>query len=131
VSLDALRDVFAAALAEGLNDFTFSVGDRVNPVREDALRVEVAVRYLGRPWATIDVDLAPAEPGDFADSIAIASAELPAMASSARTMRTEFLIAQKVHAVLTPDEPAYEYAYARHVVDVLFLAQTDVDLDRC
>jgi hypothetical protein len=45
-------------------------------------------------------------------------------------MRTEFLIAQKIHAVLTPDEPDYEYAYARHVVDVLFLAQQDVDLAR-
>src|ERR1019366_10629622 len=67
---------------------------------------------------------------DFTDPIAIISAELPAIASSARTMRTEFLIAQKIHAVLTPDEPDYEYSYARHVVDVLFLAQTDVDLDR-
>jgi hypothetical protein len=133
VSLAALRDVFASALADGLEDFTFAVRDRVRPVREDAredARVEVMMRYLGQPWATIDVDLAPAEPGNFTDPIAIISAELPAIASSARTMRTDFLIAQKIHAVLTPDEADYEYAYARHVVDVLFLPRTDVDLDR-
>ena len=58
MSLDALRDVFASALADGLEDFTFAVRDRVRPVREDALRVEVTMRYLGQPWATIDVDLA-------------------------------------------------------------------------
>jgi hypothetical protein len=129
VPLEALRDAFAAALAGGLDDFSFTVRERVRAVREEALRVEVVVRYLGQPWATVDVDLAPAECGDFADPISVANAELPSVSITARTMRTEFLIAQKIHAALTPDEPDYEYGYARHVVDVLFLARSNVDLD--
>jgi hypothetical protein len=127
VPLDALRSVFSTALELGCDDFTFELRDRVLEIREEALRVTVVMRYLGLPWAQIDVDLAPSTPGDFAESIAICNDEMPAIAGVARTMRTEFLIAQKIHAALTPDEPDYAYAYSRHVVDVLFLAGMDVD----
>lgn len=128
VAIEQLPVVFAAALAVGYDDFTFALRTRPRAVREDAVHVEVAMSYRGLRWATIDVDLAPAQAGAFADTLPIGAAEIPSIVGNARAMKTEFLIAQKIHAATRPDEPDYQYYYARHVVDVLFLATTGVDL---
>ncbi len=67
VPIDQLVDTFAAALETGYADFTFAPRPRAQAIRDDAVRVEVAMRYLNQPWATTDVDLAPAQAGDCAD----------------------------------------------------------------
>lgn len=122
VPLARLYHTFAAALAYAPEDFTFTLRAEVREVREDAVRVVVVMQFAGQGWATIDVDLASANDVEIVDQIHIEATELPGVSARARTMRTEFLIAQKIHAILTPDEADYQYAYARHVVDVLFLA---------
>ena len=126
--LGDLPEAFAAALADAPGEFTFALRDDRREIREDAVRVSVIMRFAGNGWATIDVDLATAADDTATDEIPIVAVEIPDAAARARTMRTEFLIAQKIHAILTPDETDYQYAYARHVVDVLFLArQTTID----
>ena len=72
VPLEALNDAFATALAHDVGDFSFIVSDRIGMIRDEALRVDVVMRYLTLPWATLSVDLAPALPGNFADAIHIA-----------------------------------------------------------
>jgi len=119
---------FAAAIAVGCGDFSFDLLPGVRPIREDAVRVSVAMKYLGRRWATINVDLAPSQPGDVADHLPLMVVEFPEIAGVARTMKTEYQIAQKIHAATTPDRPDYQLDYARHVVDVLYLADEGPDL---
>jgi hypothetical protein len=127
VALDQLTTAFAAAITIGCSDFTFVLRRNERAVRDDAVRVLVAMSYLGKPWATINVDLAPAQPGDLADRLPLMVVEFPEIAGEVRTMKTEFQMAQKIHAATTPDLPNYELPYARHVVDVLYLASTGVD----
>jgi hypothetical protein len=115
-TIHELRTVFATAIAVGCGDFSFDLLPGVRPIREDAVHVSVAMNYLGRRWATINVDLAPAQPGDIADHLPLMVVEFPEMAGVARTMKTEYQIAQKIHAATTPDRPDYQYDYARHVV---------------
>jgi Nucleotidyl transferase AbiEii toxin, Type IV TA system len=126
VPLAQLTTVFASAIGVGCGDFTFALRPEERPVREDAVSVSVVMRYLLRPWATISVDLAPAQPGNLADSLPLLAVEFPDITGEARTMKTEFQIAQKIHAVTTPDPAGHLLPYARHVVDVLYLASTDV-----
>jgi hypothetical protein len=121
-AIDELTAVFNAAITVGCGDFTFELLPDVRPIREDAVRVSVAMKYLGRRWARIEVDLASAQPGDVADHLPLIVVEFPDVAGVARTMKTEYQIAQKIHAATTPDRPDYQFNYARHVVDVLYLA---------
>jgi hypothetical protein len=127
VPLDVIVPVFAAAIAVGCDDFTFELRGDARPVREDAVTVTVAMKYLGRAWGSIEVDLAPAQPGDVADTLPLASVEFPDLHGRVRTMRTEFQIAQKIHAITMPEPAGYPLKYARHVVDLLYLAGTGVD----
>jgi hypothetical protein len=127
-TIDELTAVFATAIAVGCGDFRFELLPGVRPIREDAVHVSVAMKYLERRWATIDVDLAPAQPGDIADHLPLIVVEFPDIAGVARTMKTEYQIAQKIHAATTPDRPDHQYDYARHVVDVLYLANEGSDL---
>jgi len=127
VPLAQLTTVFASAIAVGCGDFTFALRPGERPVREDAVRVSVVMNYLLRRWATMSVDLAPAQPGALADSLPLLAVEFPDIAGEVRTMKTEFQIAQKIHAVTTPDPPDHRLPYARHVVDVLYLAGMGVN----
>lgn len=123
VPLEELTTAFGNALAFGVGDFTFSLRPGERPVRNDAITVSVTMRYLDRPWATISVDLAPAQAGLVADDLPLIAVEFPDIIGEVRTMKTEFQIAQKIHAITTPDPPGHELPYARHVVDVLYLAR--------
>ncbi|HEY0381615.1 MAG TPA: nucleotidyl transferase AbiEii/AbiGii toxin family protein [Candidatus Elarobacter sp.] len=126
--IDELTALFETAIAVGCGDFRFELLAGIRPIREDAVHVSVAMKYIGRRWATIDVDLAPAQSGDVADRSPLMVVEFPEIAGIARTMKPEYQIAQKIHAATTPDRPDHQYDYARHVVDVLYLASQGVDL---
>lgn len=128
VTIDRLADVFKASISIGCEDFTFSIDEEPRTIRDEALRVTTTMRYLGRGWATLDIDLAPSSPGDFVDSIPVTNREFPAISTNARTATIAFIIAQKIHAATTPDPPGYELDYARHVVDVLFLSEAGFDI---
>lgn len=127
-AVENLAAVFGAAIAIGCGDFTFELLPDVRPIREDAVRVSVAMKYLGRRWARIEVDLAPAQVGNVADKLPLVLIEFPGVTGIARTMKTEYQIAQKIHAATMPDRPDYHFNYARHIVDILYLAGEHADL---
>lgn len=128
VPLDKLVAVFASALDVGYGDFTMRLKRGPRPIRDEAIRVEVAMQFMETDWTTINVDLAPAQAGNFADDVPLSLRELSpdGLPLTGRVMRTEYLIAQKVHAVTTPDPPT---AYARHVVDIVYLYRTGTDIE--
>jgi hypothetical protein len=127
VPITELTTAFASALAVGCGEFTFALRPGERAVREDAISVAVVMHYVGRPWATISVDLAPAQSGVLADDLPLIIVEFPDITGDVRTMRTEFQMAQKIHAITMGDPPDYQLAYARHVVDVLYLSGTGVE----
>jgi Nucleotidyl transferase AbiEii toxin, Type IV TA system len=55
-----LLQLFDSALEVGFGDFRLRRRGEVRALDNGALALEVAVAYIGRPWATVDVDLAPA-----------------------------------------------------------------------
>jgi hypothetical protein len=124
IPLDRLAAVFAEVLAVGFDDFTFRLRGSPKQIRDEAVRVAVEMRYLDRSWATLDVDLAPALLPEAANDVQITSAEIPLVSGKARTMTTAYVIAQKIHAVTMPEPLA---SYARHIVDLVFLASVGVD----
>jgi hypothetical protein len=121
--LERLPEMFSNALAVGCGDFSFTLKPGIRKIRDDAVHVLVGMSYAGVPWATVDVDLAPAIPGDVLENVALSAEDFVQLAGTARSIRLERLIAQKIHAATRPEDEGYKYDYARHVVDVLFLTQ--------
>lgn len=126
LSLDRLASAFSTALARGFGEFAFAVEDSAQPIRDQAVRVQVTMTYFGRGWATLDIDLAPLTERNQSTTLAIGSPEA-GITSVTRALKLEYIIAQNIHAATTADRPDYQYDYARHVVDVLFLIR-GVDL---
>jgi hypothetical protein len=121
--LDRLRDILVSALGVGCGDFTFSVKQDIRQIRSDAVRVVVSIKFAGLPWATMEVDLAPIALGDVQEEVPLPAEEIVELSLTTRSISVEQLIAQKIHAATCPDAPGYEFDYARHVIDVLFLMQ--------
>jgi hypothetical protein len=96
-----------------------------------ALALEIAIEYLGRPWATVDVDLSPANADMETDSVQpIALAELGLESPrSVPCLAVPAQIAQKIHALTEPEPRGRPNPRARDVLDVLLLAErAEVDL---
>jgi hypothetical protein len=85
--------------------------------------VQVSVIYLTRGWATVDVDLAPADPGsaiEDVDPIPLADFGL----SEPRAVPCLAIVeqvAQKIHALTEPNPRGRPNPRARDVIDVLAL----------
>lgn len=122
--------LFDSALDVGFRDFRLRRRGEARALDNGALVLEIAVEYLGRPWATVDVDLASATLDWETDSVLpIALAELglesprpvPCLAIPAQ-------IAQKIHALTEPEPRGRPNPRARDVLDVLLLVQR-VEID--
>jgi hypothetical protein len=120
-----LLPLFDSALDVGFGDFRLRRRGEARALGNGALVLEIAVEYLGRPWATVDVDLASATPDWETDSVLpIALGELglesprpvPCLAIPAQ-------IAQKIHALTEPEPRGRPNPRARDVLDVLLLVQ--------
>jgi hypothetical protein len=120
-----LLPLFDSALDVGFGDFRLRRRGEARALENGAVALEIAVVYLGRPWATVDVDLAPATLDLETDSVPpIALAELglesprpvPCLAIPSQ-------IAQKIHALTEPDPRGRPNPRARDVLDVLLLVQ--------
>jgi hypothetical protein len=120
-----LLSVFDRALSVGFNDFQFRRKGAARVIGNDVFGLEVAVDYLGRPWATIPVDLGPATQDAQTESVPpISLRELglteprgvpcPAIAEQ---------VAQKVHALSEPYTEGRTNPRARDILDILLLVQ--------
>ncbi len=120
-----LLPLFDSALDVGFGDFRLRRRGEARPLDNGALVLEIAVEYLGRPWATVDVDLASATLDWETDSVSpIAIAELGLESPrSVPCLATPAQIAQKIHALTEPEPRGRPNPRARDVLDVLLLAQ--------
>jgi hypothetical protein len=120
-----LLALFDSALEVGFADFRLRRRGEARTLDNGALALEVAVEYLGRPWATVDVDLAPATPDWETDPVPpIALAELGLQPPrSVPCLALPAQIAQKIHALTEPEPRGRPNPRARDVLDVLLLVQ--------
>ncbi|MGH7736402.1 MAG: nucleotidyl transferase AbiEii/AbiGii toxin family protein [Candidatus Tyrphobacter sp.] len=125
-----LLALFDSALEVGFGDFRLRRRGEARALDNGALALEITVQYLGRPWATIDVDLAPATLDWETDPVPpIALAELGLQAPrSVPCLALPAQIAQKIHALTEPEPRGRPNPRARDVLDVLLLVQR-VELD--
>src|SRR5581483_3419132 len=88
------------------------------------------IEYLERPWATVDVDLAPVTADCETDPIPpIALADFGLTSSrSVPCLALHAQIAQKIHALTEPEPRGRPNPRARDVLDVLLVIQ-QLDMD--
>jgi hypothetical protein len=118
-----LVPAFDAALAVGHGYFAFSRRGVARQLDNGAHRLDVAVTFHGKQWATVDVDLATATADAVTDDVAPVALEEVGLAS-ARPVPCLGLIpqlAQKIHALTEPQPRGRENGRARDVLDVLML----------
>jgi hypothetical protein len=120
-----LLPLLDSALDVGFGDFGLRRRGEARALENGAVALEVAVVYLGRPWATVDLDLASATPDWETDSVPpIALAELGlASPRSVPCLAIPAQIAQKIHALTEPEPRGRPNPRARDVLDVLLLVQ--------
>lgn len=120
-----LLSLFDSALEVGFSEFRLQRRGEARALDNGALALEVAVEYLGRPWATVDVDLASATLDWETDSVPpIALAELGLESPrSVPCLAIPAQIAQKIHALTEPEPRGRPNPRARDVLDVLLLVQ--------
>jgi len=120
-----LLPLLDSALDVGFGDFGLRRRGEARALENGAVALEIAVVYLGRPWATVDVDLASATLDWETDSVPpIALAELGlASPRSVPCLAIPAQIAQKIHALTEPEPRGRPNPRARDVLDVLLLVQ--------
>ncbi|HVA29561.1 MAG TPA: nucleotidyl transferase AbiEii/AbiGii toxin family protein [Candidatus Baltobacteraceae bacterium] len=120
-----LLPLFDAALDVGFGDFRLRRRGEARALENGALVLAIAVEYFGRPWATVDVDLASATLDWETDSVPpIALAELGLQSPrSVPCLAIPAQIAQKIHALTEPEPHGRPNPRARDVLDVLLLVQ--------
>lgn len=125
-----LLPLFDSALEVGFGDFRLRRRGEARALDNGALVLEIVVEYLGRPWATVDVDLASATVDWETDAVLpIALAELGLESPrSVPCLAIPAQIAQKIHALTEPEPRGRPNPRARDVLDVLLLVQR-VEID--
>ena len=121
---------FDSALEVGFNDFRLRRRGEARVLDNGTLVLEISVGYIGRPWGTIQVDLAPATADWETDAVSpIALAELGlASPRSVPCLAIPAQIAQKIHALSEPEPRGRPNPRARDVLDVLLLLRR-VEID--
>lgn len=122
--------LFDSALEVGFGDFRLRRPGEARALDNGTLVLEIAIEYLGRPWATVDVDLASATADWETDSVPpIALADLGLESPrSVPCLAIPAQVAQKIHALTEPEPRGRPNPRARDVLDVLLLVQrADVD----
>ncbi len=116
----------AKALERAYEGFTFLIKGQTYSMPNGAIRTEVAVRYLGRSWDTVPVDVSRREGTgmevefvqvSLLDEFGIRSPE------SIPCLSLPFHVAQKIHAMTEPHTEERPNHRFRDLVDLLLLRQ--------
>jgi len=120
---EELLPAFDASLAVGFGDFRLRRRGEARVLDNGARSLQVTVEYVGRPFATVDVDLAEATIDVRTDPVEpIALHELGLMHPRAvPCLSLTEQVAQKIHALTEPGPRGRVNMRARDVLDVLLL----------
>lgn len=120
------------ALAAPHEGFTFRRKGEPERMPNGAVRVQVALQYSGRPWATVQVDVARRELDrtevDLVDAIDLRPLGLNAP-EQLPCLSLRYHIAQKIHAMTLPPEGDRVNDRFRDLVDLLLLRDLVTDYD--
>jgi hypothetical protein len=123
VPSDQVLSAFDAALEVGYGDFRLRRQGEARLLDNGAKQLRVRLEYLENPFATVDVDLAPASTETATEPIepfALAEIGLAAARSVPCLAITE-QIAQKIHAMTEPMPRGRPNARFRDAIDILLL----------
>jgi len=120
---ETLIPVLDEALAIGFDDFHLRRRSAARVLENGIHRLEIALDYLDRPWATIAVDLGPATEDSETDVVPpldLRDIEL-ATEHAVPCLGVHEQIAQKMHALTEPTPYGQPNPRARDVLDILLL----------
>jgi hypothetical protein len=126
-----LLEALAEALGQPYEGFTFLIKGDAHLMPNGTIRAEVALRYLGRAWDTVPVDVSRREGAgtnvefvqvSLLDEFGIRSPE------SIPCLSLPFHVAQKIHAMTEPHTDERPNHRFRDLVDLLLLRQWITDL---
>lgn len=118
--LEALR----SALETGYEGFSFQVKGDPELMPNGALRVEVGLRYLGKGWGTVQVDVARVEGSgaevEMVDAISLSPFGIQGP-EALPCLSLPYHIAQKIHALTLPPSPGRRNERFRDLIDLLLI----------
>lgn len=121
-----MAEVLDRALAEPYGDFRFARRGAVRDLGGKATRIEVRVQYRNRPWATVQVEVAPGA-GQPVEAERIAATDLSELGLDGpefiHCLSARFQIAQKIHAVTSPPREGRANERFRDLVDLWLLRE--------
>lgn len=127
---DLLQELWGA-LGHPYEGFTFLIKGDSRLMPSGAVRAEVALRYLGKAWDTLPVDVSRAEgTGTDVEFIQVSLLDEFGIRSpeSIPCLSLPFHIAQKIHAMTEPHSEERPNHRFRDLVDLLLLRQWVTDL---
>lgn len=127
----SLFEELSGALEQSYEGFTFLVKGEPRSMPNGAIRLEVALRYLGRSWDTVPIDVSRVE-GKGTDVELVQAPLLEKFGirapDSIPCLSLPFHIAQKIHAVTEPHTENRPNQRFRDLVDLLLLRPWITDL---
>ncbi|HEX8319626.1 nucleotidyl transferase AbiEii/AbiGii toxin family protein [Longimicrobium sp.] len=126
-----LTDVLDRAFAEPYGDFRFERLGEARDLRGKATRLEVRVEYRGKAWATVQLEVSVAK-GHVVESERVRATDLSELGLDGPEfipcLSARFQIAQKIHAVTTPEREGRENTRHRDLVDLWLLRELGTEL---
>jgi hypothetical protein len=125
-----LVDALETALELPYEGFAFRRKGEPNPMPNRAVRVEIALEYAGKPWGTVQVDIARSEAGgtavEMVDAISLAPFGLRGP-ESLPCLALPDHVAQKIHAMTLPPPDGRRNDRFQDLVDLLLLQDLVAD----
>jgi hypothetical protein len=119
-------------LEQAYQGFTFRRRGEPEVMPNGALRVEISLQYLGKPWGTVQVDVARYA-GDGADVEMVEAISLApfgiAGPESLPCLSLPYHVAQKIHGMTLPSIDGRTNQRFRDLVDLLLLREWVTDFD--
>jgi hypothetical protein len=120
------------ALAKPYQGFTFRVRNSPEVMPNGAIRLEVALQYLGKAWGTVQIDASRYE-GDGTEIEMVEAISLTPFGlhgpDALPCLSLPYHVAQKIHAMTLPPREGWVNQRCRDLIDLLLLREWITDFE--